>query len=196
MLGLSDENKAILYTEIPEWGTPQQAEDYVDLLEDNNPKKWYLKGILWSRKKDQPQPLLTDYETVDSVATDSADVAPESLYPELDGAEEDASQVKHYLAYFHHAFRMQPKYLRLYYGDGQIDEETRKKYKYTRKDVPEYERLFTLLQRRDAQRREKLQSLLMGMDEDGFEDTEKGAQTATDSQETETDNGQPETNNP
>lgn len=196
VLGLSDENKAILYTEIPEWGTPQQAEDYVDLLEDNNPKKWYLKGILWSRKKDQPQPLLTDYETVDSVATDSADVAPESLYPELDGAEEDASQVKHYLAYFHHAFRMQPKYLRLYYGDGQIDEETRKKYKYTRKDVPEYERLFTLLQRRDAQRREKLQSLLMGMDEDGFEDTEKGAQTATDSQETETDNGQPETNNP
>lgn len=58
VLSLSDENKAILYTEIPEWSTPQEAEDYVDLLDDNNPKKWYLKGILWSRKANEAQPNL------------------------------------------------------------------------------------------------------------------------------------------
>ena len=197
VLGLSDENKAIIYTEIPEWGTPQQAEDYVDLLEDNNPKKWYLKGILWARKKDQPQPLLNEYEMVDSMATDSADVALAASPLDIYGIEDEGSQVKHYLAYFHHAFKMQPNYLRLYYGDGQVDEETRKKIKYSRKDVPEYERLFTLLQRRDAKRREELMSLMMGIDGDADEEGgEDNTLPATDNTLPATDNTQSETQNP
>ena len=65
----------------------------------------------------------------------------------------DNKEVRHYLAYFHHCFKMQPEYLKLYYRDGQIGDELRKKYKYLRKDVPEYERLFKLLKRRDDKRR-------------------------------------------
>ena len=65
----------------------------------------------------------------------------------------DSKEVRHYLAYFHHCFKMQPEYLKLYYRDGQIGDELRKKYKYLRKDVPEYERLFKLLKRRDDKRR-------------------------------------------
>lgn len=49
VLGISDENKAILYSEIPDWGKPQDAMKYVNLLPDDMAKKWYLKGILWAQ---------------------------------------------------------------------------------------------------------------------------------------------------
>ena len=51
ILNSSDDNKAILFTEIPEWGKRDEAENYVNLMDDNNAKKWYLKGILWSDKE-------------------------------------------------------------------------------------------------------------------------------------------------
>ena len=138
------------------------------------------------------------------MATDSADVAPTDSPLDTYGMEYEGSQVKHYLAYFHHAFKMQPNYLRLYYGDGQVDEETRKKIKYSRKDVPEYERLFTLLQRRDAKRREQLMSVMMSIngdaDEQGGEDNTLPATDntlpATDNTLPATDNTQSETQNP
>ena len=50
VLNSSDDNKAILYTEIPKWGKRAEGERYVNLMDDNNPKKWYLKGILWADK--------------------------------------------------------------------------------------------------------------------------------------------------
>lgn len=194
VLGLSDENKAILYTEIPEWSTPQTAEDYVDMLDDSNPKKWYLKGILWSRKADEAQPDLQEYAAADTTSTDST--ATEIQEAEFDDFDE-RSRVRHYLAYFHHCFKMQPNYLRLYYSDGQIDDETRKKYKYLRKDVPEYERLFTLLQRRDAKRREELINAL-NMDNEESEHQEETTSGENQTQQTiqsaQTDQQEPQQN--
>ena len=48
VLSASDDNKAILYTEIPDWGKRTEAADWVELMDDDNPKKWYLKAILAS----------------------------------------------------------------------------------------------------------------------------------------------------
>ena len=49
VLGISDENKAILYSEIPDWGNTKGGMEYVDLMPDESAKKWYLKGILWAQ---------------------------------------------------------------------------------------------------------------------------------------------------
>lgn len=46
VLGSSDENKAILYTEVEDWGMRDEAEKYVDQMDNRNPKKWYLKALL------------------------------------------------------------------------------------------------------------------------------------------------------
>lgn len=50
VLNSSPENKAILYTELRQQmgKTKEEAERYVDELADDNPKKWYLKGLLYS----------------------------------------------------------------------------------------------------------------------------------------------------
>ena len=49
VLNISDENKAILYSEIPDWGNTKGGMDYVDMMPDESAKKWYLKGILWAQ---------------------------------------------------------------------------------------------------------------------------------------------------
>lgn len=190
VLSLSDENKAILYTEIPEWSTPQEAEDYVDLLDDNNPKKWYLKGILWSRKANEAQPNLQEYEDTTAAVADSLAVDDNlGMYDMGDDFDVDNKEVRHYLAYFHHCFKMQPEYLKLYYRDGQIGDELRKKYKYLRKDVPEYERLFKLLKRRDDKRRIEVMHEL-GIIEDEVADEPAATDSNATTQEATTEDSQ------
>lgn len=49
VLNISDENKAILYSEIPDWGNTKGGMEYVDQMPDESAKKWYLKGILWAQ---------------------------------------------------------------------------------------------------------------------------------------------------
>ena len=61
VLAMSDENKAILYTEIEEWGQRDQAMQWINKMDDNNPRKWYLKGILsaqhlYNNKSEEPLP--------------------------------------------------------------------------------------------------------------------------------------------
>ena len=50
VLDSSPENRAILFTELRQQlgKNVNQAETYVNLLDDNNPKKWYLKGLLYA----------------------------------------------------------------------------------------------------------------------------------------------------
>ncbi len=50
VLDASPENRAILFTELRQQlgKTVNQADFYVNLLDDSNPKKWYLKGLLWA----------------------------------------------------------------------------------------------------------------------------------------------------
>ena len=49
VLNISDENKAILYSEIPDWGNTKGGMEYTDQMSDDIAKKWYLKGILWAQ---------------------------------------------------------------------------------------------------------------------------------------------------
>lgn len=50
ILNTSDENKAILYTEIEEWYKQDEALKYVNEMKDRNPKKWYLRALLSTNK--------------------------------------------------------------------------------------------------------------------------------------------------
>lgn len=84
---------------------------------------------------------------------------------------------------------MQPEYLKLYYRDGQIGDELRKKYKYLRKDVPEYERLFKLLKRRDDKRRIEVMHEL-GIIEDEVADEPAATDSNATTQEATTENSQ------
>lgn len=61
-LSISDENKAILYTEIADWGKREEALRWVNKLSDNDPKKWYLKGVIWAQKAGN-EPVVTRKNT-------------------------------------------------------------------------------------------------------------------------------------
>ncbi len=67
LLSVSNENKAVLYAEMPGWVTNDEAEDWVNLLDDNDPKKWYLKGLIWARKAEEPH----DYSEIDIIEEDT-----------------------------------------------------------------------------------------------------------------------------
>lgn len=142
IMGNSVENRAILYTEM-NFGTYAEAEKYIDMLDDANPKKWYLKGLIWAKRTNNK--LLED-------------VQPDLSKYDDDQAESDdleLNKIPHYLAYFHHCFKLRPEYRKFYFNDGQINEKQRERYPYIRTQVPAYDKLFKLLQKRDAENREK-----------------------------------------
>ena len=58
VLAMSDENKAILYTEIDEWDKRKEAPQWISKMSDNDPRKWYLKGILAAADVDHEPPLI------------------------------------------------------------------------------------------------------------------------------------------
>lgn len=180
VMNSSDENKAILYTEIPEWrNTFKETDDLITRLDNSNPKKWYLKGILWASKT-ETEPSLSDFyvrnddefkilskEEEDKLI--SEDYAAFEAYEkklkeyrekhkddEAEAESVDITNIKHYLAYFHQSFKMQPSYRQLYYNEGHIDEDMREKYKYLKKDFAGYDEVFKLLQVRDDRRRAEL----------------------------------------
>ena len=62
---MSQDNKAILYTEIEEWNGRETVMQYIDQMSDNNPKKWYLKGLLAAirlaeKKAEEPLTFISD----------------------------------------------------------------------------------------------------------------------------------------
>lgn len=185
VLNSSTENKAILYTEIPDWRLSfEEADDLVTCMDDSNPKKWYLKGILWASRA-ETQPDMSAYmqdETEDGfrkLSMDEEDAlmmkdpAAYAKYrldleeyekthanePVVEVEEKDpvnTDGIKHYLAYFHHSFQLEPTYKRYYYSEGHVDDEMRKKQKYLKKDFAAYEEVFKWLKRRDDARRKEL----------------------------------------
>jgi hypothetical protein len=58
VLEMSDENKAILYTEIEDWKMRDIAPMWIEKMADDNPKKWYLKGLLAALNIEKQQPLI------------------------------------------------------------------------------------------------------------------------------------------
>lgn len=186
VLSLSNENKAIIYTECPELAATNEieqgrvAEEFVDMMDDKNPKKWYLKAILWSRRADNPQPDLLSAISSESDFVIKTEEEENSLMMSNIKAYNDylkekdeymksnkefesyladtanVAGVPHYLAYFHHCFKMNADYHKMYYEEGQVDDQQRKKFKYLRKHVPAYDKLFKLLRKRDEQNRNEV----------------------------------------
>ena len=67
----------------------------------------------------------------------------------------DIEGIPYYLAYFHHAFELEPLYKRIYFTEGHVTEDMRKKYKYKNKNIPAYRKLFRLLYEQDQKRKEE-----------------------------------------
>ncbi len=185
ILNSSTENKAILYTEVPDWRLSfEEADDLVTCMDDSNPKKWYLKGILWSTKA-ETQPDLSaymqdetenDFRKLSMDEEDALMMKDPAAYAKyrLDLEEYEKTHanepvveveekepvntdgIKHYLAYFHHSFQLEPTYKRYYYSEGHVDDEMRKKQKYLKKDFAAYEEVFKWLKRRDDARRKEM----------------------------------------
>ena len=185
VLSVSDENKAILYSEIPDWGMTDEAMKYVDKLPDNSPKKWYLKALLWVDKAGKEPRDFDDSETVDDnsgfkVLTPAEEdqlmmsnpgeynqyVANLAIWQhQRDSIEASRPQqaddgidiegIPYYLAYFQHAFDLEPLYKRIYFTEGHVTEDMRKLYKYKNKNIPAYRKLFRLLQEQDQKRKEE-----------------------------------------
>jgi phenylacetate-coenzyme A ligase PaaK-like adenylate-forming protein len=57
--------------------------------------------------------------------------------------------IPNYLAYFQHSFDLEPGYKRLYFSEGHVVEDMRRKFKYKKKNIPAYRRLFEALKRQD-----------------------------------------------
>lgn len=66
VLNMSDANKAILYTEIEEWNERKNAMHWVNKMNDDDPRKWYLKGILSSLDVDHEPPLIVTRDDDDN----------------------------------------------------------------------------------------------------------------------------------
>lgn len=204
VLSVSDENKAILYTEIPEWDVKDEAMYYIDLMNDDMPKKWYLKGLWWAIRAaneteepckesgrdalenedvDDGSPkidlgdgfyLLSENAEIDLQLSDmnkyNAYLKLKQKYKdEHDGAlpdiiekkknklsDEDVEydHVPYYLAYFNHAFELDKEFKRIYFNEGHVPDEMRKKFKYKNKNVPAYRKLFRLLYAYDKRKKE------------------------------------------
>lgn len=115
VISCAKDNKAVIYTEARDiLNVPYNvARGLVDAMDDDNPKKWYLRGIL------------------------EADVEEKSL-----SRTRPAEYIPPYLAFFHRSFELEPTYKWLYFYDGQISDELRERYKYNKNHKPRYRDMF------------------------------------------------------
>ena len=118
VIACAPDNKAVLYTEARDiLNVPNSvALGLVNQMDDDNPKKWYLRGI-----------LAADEEEKRASERHKADYIPE------------------YLVYFNHSFELMPSYKWLYFNDGQISDELRERYKWSKKNIQRYRDLFSRL---------------------------------------------------
>ena len=68
----------------------------------------------------------------------------------------DITGIPYYLAYFQHAFELEPQYKRMYFNEGHVPEDLRKQFKYKKKDIPAYQKLFRLLKTYDERKQQQM----------------------------------------
>ena len=90
VLDASNDNKAILYTEVEDWDMQAEAPKYVDMMDDENPKKWYLKALLSVPKEGKDINSLVGDDGLDEVVTDdkASSSADGECYPRVEEADE------------------------------------------------------------------------------------------------------------
>lgn len=115
VISCAPDNKAVIYTEARDiLNVPETvALNLINALDDNNPKKWYLRGII---EADREEKRL--------------------------GERRAATYIPLYLAYFNHSFEIEPSYKWLYFYDGQVSDELRDRYKYSKKNKARYREMF------------------------------------------------------
>ena len=161
-----------------------EAMKYVNKLPDNSAKKWYLKALLWVDKAGKESrdfeedggtlpvgdfKVLTPEEEDQLMITDQAKYATytqelanwkhlkdsiEAAHPKQPDDDIDIEGIPNYLAYFQHAFELEPLYKRIYFTEGHVTEDMRKLYKYKKKNIPAYRKLFRLLEEQEQKRME------------------------------------------
>jgi hypothetical protein len=170
------DNRAVLYTEFEDLHKRDLAWQYVHMMRDDNPVKWYLFGLLWSTRdgKDAAEHPLSDPIELDDSYTDS--VGSKSVIPADVDMSVDVRGYPYYMAYFEKSFELDKKFMRHYFNEGNISEEMRKKrlhaYKYDR--VPVYKKIIALRKIDDDKELEKFKELMEGSkkkDEQKADDT-------------------------
>ena len=118
VISCAPDNKAVIYTEARDiLNVPYSVcLGLVNEMADENPKKWYLRGIL---EADNEEKRINDRHKAD--------------------------YIPNYLAFFDHAFELEPSYKWLYFTDGQISDELREKYKWSKRKRQKYRDLFSRL---------------------------------------------------
>ena len=118
VISCAPDNKAVIYTEAREiLNVPNSVcQELVAAMDDENPKKWYLRGMLEADLEEQRlgEPKKPDY-------------------------------VPNYLAFFNHSFELEPSYKWLYFADGQVSDKLREKFKYSKKKKERYHEIFNNL---------------------------------------------------
>jgi hypothetical protein len=129
----SEVNRAVLLFELsPELGkTFEEVEPVVDALPDDNPKKWYLKGVIAANGSetsgDNFMELAAKYGAAKALSME------ENMLPS-------------FLGYMQHCFDLDGSfYSRFYVSDANISDEIKNKYPYDPKRADEYREKFNML---------------------------------------------------
>lgn len=125
ILDISDDNKAVLYTEIEKLLKQDEAMEWIDKMDDSNPKKWYLKAILMANGYSEEREFWKDKESS------------EEYWLLFD--------IPFYLVYLHHCFTLAPEFKEYYKYDAQFSEELRKESPYRDDNSELYEKIFKML---------------------------------------------------
>ncbi len=167
ILNSGDFNRAIIWTELhAQLGkSREECERLLDRMPDDNPKKWYLKGIIWAGEVGKEPDVegyaaissdgfrkLSDEEELELMRTDpvkfeeyNKKLDEYNAKLENDADQIDTSKVPFFLAYFQHSFDMEKKFIRYYRNEANVNEKIRKEYKYSRKDIPAYRQKFEMI---------------------------------------------------
>lgn len=199
VLNSSPDNRAVLYSELHgQLGkTREEAEEWINKLDDKSPKKWYLLGIVWADEAGHEPAFrgegsfktLTDQEYMELQSKD-----PEKLVEynkALDAFYQEQQKLKQlkvpfYLAFFQHAFDLEPKFVRLYFNEGNVSDDVRKAHPYHRADIPKYRNMFDyIMMNRNAEKAEAAENAAK---EQKAEETQGNSNEQTQNNEGKSDN--------
>ncbi len=149
----SDVNRAVLSFELaPELGkTYQEVEPLINALPDDNPKKWYMKGVIAANSSET-----NDDDFMELVAKYGAEKA--ILMKE--------NQTPSFIAFMQHCFDLDSTYYTKYYlSDANISDEIKKKYPYKPEHAQEYREKFETLMQQGQRNHDEKQEIQEGKEE-------------------------------
>lgn len=115
IMKLHPDNRAIWYTEARKVinKTDDECLSLVSRMSDENPKKWYLLGVLEAAKEEKNINIKNNKD-----------------------------EVPYYLALFYKSFTIDPSLRLTYFDEAHVSSSLRDKYKYRKRDIPRYKELF------------------------------------------------------